>query len=196
MTFFTPDEIERFESGNVRVSFLVKMDFASQTMGVWNGNTKLTVGGVEYLPLFGAGTIDGLSFSNSTVSEQIVVSVSGANNDILGLAMSDPGEVQDRLLTIYLQFFDDDWQPISAAPVIFYGYMQPPEGTQDEVSQELNAQSPTHTLSVAAENIYFNRSRAPGGRYSDRDQQKRSPGDKIFDFMPGLVFKTFIYPDF
>lgn len=196
MTFFTSEEIERFESGTVKVAFLVKLDFVSETVGVWNGNTRLTVDGVEYIPLFGAGTIDGLSFSNSTVSEQVVVSVSGANSEILGLAMSEAGEVQDRLMTIFLQFFDDDWQPIAAAPVIFYGYMQPPEGNQDEVTQDVGSMSPVHTISVAAENIYFNRSRAPGGRYSDRDQQQRSPGDKIFDFMPGLVFKTFYYPDF
>jgi hypothetical protein len=196
MTFFTADEIARFRSGSVRVAFLVKMDFTSQVIGVWNGTTTLTVGDVDYLPMYGAGTIDGLSFTNSTASEAVTVSVSGANSEVLGLALSEAGEVQDRLMTIYLQLFDDDWQPIAAAPVIFFGYMQPPEGSQDEVTQDLNAGSPTHTITVAAENIYFNRSRAPGGRYSDRDQQYRHPGDKVFDFMPGLVFKTFFYPDF
>lgn len=196
MTFFTASEVERFKSGNVRVQFLVKMDFASETIGVWNGNTKLTIDGVNYLPMFGSGTIDGLSFSNSTVSDQVTIGVSGVNSEILGLAMAEVGEVQDRLVSIYLQLFDDSWQPIAAAPAIFFGYMQPPEGTQDEVTQDVNAASPTHTITIAAENIYFNRSRAPGGRYSDRDQQYRHPGDKVFDFMPGLVFKTFLYPDF
>lgn len=196
MTFFTPSEIATFESGNVRCAFLVKMDFASETVGVWNGNTKLTVNGVDYIPMYGAGTIDGLSFTNSTTSDQVTIGVSGANADILGLAMAESGEVQDRLVTIFLQLFDDNWQPIAAAPAIFFGYMQPPEGNQDEVVLDVGANSPTHTITIAAENIYFNRSRAPGGRYSDRDQQYRHPGDKVFDFMPGLVFKTFNYPDF
>jgi len=196
MTFFTSDEVARFKSGNVRVAFLVKMDFVSETIGVWNGNTKLSVDGVDYLPMYGAGTIDGLSFANSTTSDQVSISVSGANAEILGLAMAESGEVQDRLVTVYLQLFDDNWQPIAAAPAIFFGYMQPPEGSQDEVVLDVNANSPTHTITIAAENIYFNRSRAPGGRYSDRDQQYRYPGDKVFDFMPGLVFKTFVYPDF
>lgn len=196
MTFFTPSEIATFESGNVRCAFLVKMDFASETVGVWNGNTKLTVNGIDYIPMYGAGTIDGLSFTNSTTSDQVTIGVSGANADILGLAMAESGEVQDRLVTIFLQLFDDNWQPIAAAPAIFFGYMQPPEGNQDEVVLDVGANSPTHTITIAAENIYFNRSRAPGGRYSDRDQQYRHPGDKVFDFMPGLVFKTFNYPDF
>jgi hypothetical protein len=196
MTFFTPSEIAVFESGSVRCAFLVKMDFASETIGVWNGNTKLLVDGVDYMPMYGAGTIDGLSFTNSTTSDQVTIGVSGANADILGLAMAEAGEVQDRLVTIFLQLFDDNWQPIAAAPAIFFGYMQPPEGNQDEVVLDVGASSPTHTITIAAENIYFNRSRAPGGRYSDRDQQYRHPGDDVFNFMPGLVFKTFNYPDF
>lgn len=196
MTFFSPDEIARFSSGSVRVAFLVKMDFASQTIGVWNGNTKLPIDDVEYIPMYGAGTIDGLSFNNSTASDQVTIGVSGVNEETLGLAMSEPGEIQDRLVTIYLQMFDDNWQPIAAAPAIFFGYMQPPEGTQDEVTQDVNSTSPTHSITIAAENIYFNRSRPPGGRYSERDQQYNHPGDSVFNFMPGLVFKTFYYPDF
>lgn len=196
MTFFTPAEVDKFESGNVRAAFLVRMNFVSKTMGVWNGTTKLTIDGVEYLPMFGAGTIDGLSFTNSTTSDQITVGVSGVNSDILGQVLADSGELQDRLLTIYLQLFDDNWQPVAAAPAIFFGYMQPPECTQDEVTLDVGSTSPTHSVSIAAENIYYNRSRAAGGRYSDRDQQYRHPGDKIFNFMTGLVFQQFLYPDF
>jgi hypothetical protein len=197
VTFFTAAEIEKFNSGQpIRGALLCEMDFASQKMGAWNGSTKLTVNGTEFLPLFGAGTIDGLSFQNSTVSKNITITVAGVKNDILGLALASAAEVQNRLVTIYWQLFDDNWQPIAAPPAIFFGYMQSPEVTQDEVTQDGNNTSPTQTISVPAENIWFNRSRAPGGRYTDRDQQIRSPGDKIFDFAPGLVFKNFYYPDF
>lgn len=197
MTFFTSAEIARFQSGKIRCAFLVKMEFETKTMGAWNGNTKLIdSNGIEYSPLFGAGQIDGLSFTNSTVSDQVTVTVSGVRNSDIGAVLSDSTEVQDRLMTIYLQLFDDDWQIIAAAPAIFFGYMQPPVVAQDEVTQDLNSPSPKQTISVSAENIWYNRSRAPYGRYSERDQQMRSPGDKIFDFMPSLVFKQFKYPDF
>lgn len=197
MTFFSADEITTFNAGKpIRCAFLAEMDFVSQRMGAWNGSRKLTVNGTEFLPMFGAGTIEGLSFQNSTISKSITITVSGVNNDILGLTLASADEVKDRLVKIYLQMFDDDWQPIAAPPVIFFGYMQSPEVTQDEVTQDQNSTSPAQTISVPAENIWFNRSRAPGGRYTDRDQQLRSPGDKIFDFAPGLVFKSFVYPDF
>lgn len=197
MTFYTPEEIAYFSSGKpIRGAFLCEMDFVSQKMGAWNGSTKLTVNGTTFYPLFGAGTLDGLSFQNSTVSKAVTLTVAGLKNDILGLALASAAEVQNRLVTIYWQLFDDDWQPIAAPPAIFFGYMQPPEVTQDEVTQNQDAASPTQTISVSAENIWFNRSRAPGGRYTDRDQQLRSPGDKFFDFVPGLVFKNFFYPDF
>lgn len=196
MTFFTPAEIARFVSGKVRASFLVEFDFLTEKMGVWNGYQRLVVNGTTFHPLFGAGTIDGLSFANSTISERVTFTIGGVKNNLLGLALAETGEVQDRLVRVYLQLFDDDWQVIAAAPVIFFGYMQPPEVKQDEVSQDGGAASPTQTITISAENIYFNRSRAPGGRYSDRDQQILHPGDKIFEFMPGLVFTQFYYPDF
>lgn len=196
MTFFTADEISRFKSGAVRVALLVKMDFTSRTLGAWNGATKLTIDGVDYLPMYGAGQIEGLEFANSTTSEQITFSIAGVDDTILGTALSETGEVQDRLVTIFMQFFDDDWQPIAAAPAIFFGFMQPPEGAQTEILTDLNSSSPVRTINVRAENVFFNRSRAPGGRYSDRDQQYKHPGDKVFDFMPGLTFKTFYYPDY
>jgi len=197
VTFFTPDEVEKFNSGKpIRCALLAEMDFVSKRMGAWNGSTKLTVNGTEFLPLFGAGSIEGLSFQNSTISKSITISIAGVDNGILGLTLASAAETQNRLVKIYLQMFDDDWQPIAAPPVIFFGYMQNPEITQDEVTQDSNASSPTQTISVPAENIWFNRSRAPGGRYTDRDQQLRSPGDEIFNFVPGLVFKSFVYPDF
>jgi hypothetical protein len=49
---------------------------------------------------------------------------------------------------------------------------------------------------MTAENAFFNRSRPPYGRYTDRDQQSRSAGDKFFQFTPSLLFKTFTYPDY
>lgn len=195
MTFFTSTEVARFQSGAIRVAFLVKMEFETKTMGAWNGNRKLTVDGVDYLPMFGAGQIDGLSFTNSTVSDQVTIKVAGVRNSDLGAVLAESSEVQDRLMTVYLQLFDNNWQVIAAAPAIFFGYMQPPVVTQDEVTQDNNSASPTQTITVAAENIWYNRSRAPYGRYSQRDQQMRSPGDNMFDFMPSLTFKQFYYPD-
>lgn len=196
MPFFTPEEIARFQSGQIRAAFLVKMEFASGTMGAWNGNRKLTINNVTYLPMFGAGTVDGLSFTNATISEQVTVSIAGVNNDHLGMVLDEAGEVQDRLMTIYLQLFDDDWQPIAAAPAVYIGYMQPPTVSQEEVTQDANSTPPVRRIEVAAENVFFNRSRAPGGRYSERDQQLFSPGDRFFDFMPSLAYTQFTYPDF
>lgn len=194
MTFFTPAEIEKFE-GVIRTAFLVEMDFVSQKIGVWNGTTKLTVNGTEFLPLFGAGSIEGLSFQNSTVSKSVTFTISGIDDESLGLALADPGEMQNRLVKVYLQMFDEDWQQIANPPVIFFGYMQPPAVEQTEVTTDFNADSPTQVIKMSAENIFYNRSKPPGGRYTDRDQQLRHPGDEFFKFGPSLVFKVFYYPD-
>lgn len=196
MAFFTADEIAFFNSGKpIRCAFLFEMDFKSGKKGAWNGARELTVNGVVFKPMFGAGSLEGLSFENSTVSRNTTIKVSGVRNDVLGLALSEAEEVQQQYLKIYLQMFDEEWKPIAAPPAIGIWLMQAPEVTQDEVSQDSDT-SPSQTISISAENIWFNRSRSPAGRYTDRDQQILHPGDDFFKFVPSLVFKTFPYPDF
>lgn len=195
MAFFTSDEVEALSSQPIRVALLVELNFDDETMGVWNGFDELTVNGVEYKPLFGAGRVDGLSFENATRSDKVTVSLSGVTDTAIGLALEDAGEVQDRLMRIYLQFFDDYWQPVAAAPCVFFGFMQPPEITETEIEFDGESQK-VRTIEVAAENVFFNRTKPVGGRFTDRDQQIRHPGDKFFQFVAPVVFKTFTYPDY
>lgn len=195
MSFFTSDEVALLSSQPIRVAFLVEMNFNGTTIGAWNGTDTVTVNGVDYLPLFGAGKIEGLSFKNSTRSDSVTVSMSGVDETTIGLALEDSGEVQDSLMRIYLQFFDSDWQPVAAAPCLFFGFMQPPEVTETD-GDILEGEGKTRTIRVTAQNVFFNRTRPAGGRYTDRDQQVRSPGDKFFQFVAGLKFRSFSYPDY
>ncbi|MBL6431879.1 MAG: hypothetical protein HPM95_15105 [Alphaproteobacteria bacterium] len=104
MSFFTPEEVTLLSTQPIRVAFLVEMNFDGETIGVWNGTDVVTVNGVDYKPMFGAGNIEGLSFKNATRSDKVTVSLSGVQDEAIGLALAESGEVQDRLLKIYLQF--------------------------------------------------------------------------------------------
>lgn len=196
MSFFTPEQIAALSASTVRVDFLTKMEFKSGTSYLWNGNTDLGTGGQTWKPMHGAGVIDGLSAPTGTAAEAVTFQLNGLPDqatDLLRMALEDNQDSAQRLVTVYLQLFDADWQPVGAPIGIWWGFMQPPRITRTPMQ---GTEGAIQSISMQAENAFFNRSRPPYGRYTDRDQQKRSPGDKFCQFVPSLLFKTFTYPDY
>lgn len=194
MSFFTPEQIEILSRTTVRLDLLVEFQFLSGTTRVWNGNQELPAGDQTWKPMFGSGQISGLSLPTGVTAEAVTFQVSGLPDDAIGLlakALEETPQVSQQLVIVYLQLFDDDWQPVGAPIGIWWGFMQPPRISR---SQMQGTEGAVQSVSMSAENAFFNRSRPPQGRYTDRDQQKRSPGDKFLQFVPSLLFKTFQYP--
>lgn len=196
MTFFTDEQIELLSSKAVKIDFLVKLEFLSETVYLWNGDYDLTIGGNVYKALHGTGQIEGLGQSSNAQSEAISLKLYGLQSqtpDLLSLALQDTPDANQQLVTIYLQLFDSDWQATGNPIPVWWGFMQPPRVELSEMSDE---QGSIQIITVDAENAFYNRSRPPYGRYTDRDQQKRSDGDKFFQFVPNLLFKTITWPDY
>lgn len=196
MSFFTSDQIAALSASTVRIAPLVEMEFTSGTTRVWNGEYDLTSGGKTWLPMYGTGSIDGLGLNPSGQSESVTLTLSGIPDtdlDILGKVLDDTPEVTQRSVRIYLQLFDSDWQPVGAPIAVWWGFLMPPKVARSPMQDGTGS---TQTVTIDAENAFFNRSRPPSGRYTDRDQQSRSPGDKFFQYTSSLLFKTFKYPDF
>lgn len=180
----------------VRCDLLVEMAFRSETIRVWNGNTELMAGGRKWLPMYGYGIVDGLSMPTSAVSESITLQLNGLPNqaaDFLKVAIDETPEVDQRTVTVFIQLFNEDWQPYGVPAPIWWGYMQPPRISRTQVR---DLEGAVQTITLTAENAFFGRSRPPFGRYTDRDQQNRSPGDRFFQFTASLVYKSFRYPDY
>ncbi len=196
MAFFTDDQVARFSTSPVRVALLAEFRFTAGTKRVWNGDTVLEAGGREWLPMHGAGGIDGLSAQSGTAAEAVTFTVSGLPNDAAGLlaeALAGTDDAVQQLVTVYLQLFSDDWQPAGAPIGIWWGFMQPPKVSRSEMQGD---EGGVQSVEMTAENAFFNRSRPPFGRYTDRDQQQRSPGDRFLQFTSSLLFKTFNYPQY
>lgn len=194
--FFTAGQLAILTASTVRVAFLVKFDFASGAEYAWNGNTNLTVGGNTYLPMFGMGQIEGLGLSAGGASDSVTISVSGLPDQALGFlakALENTPSVDQQLLTVYLQLFDSEWQTVGNPIPIFWGFMQPPKVSRTEMQ---GTDGSVQSISIVAENAFFNRARPPYGRYTDRDQQARSAGDKFFGFVSSILMKTVTYPDY
>lgn len=194
--FFTPSQIAAVSASTVRCDFLIKLEFKSGTVYLWNGNTDLVSGGQTWTPAYGAAQIDGLSVPTGTASSAITLSLNGLPDQSTGLlakALEATPDVQQQPVTVYLQLFDSDWQPFGAPIGVWWGFMQPPRISRTTMGPAVGA---IQSITLTAENAFFNRSRPPYGRYTDRDQQSRSDGDKFFQFVSSLLFKTFIYPDY
>lgn len=196
MAFFTDEQIALMSQNEVRAEFLIELQFISQTAYVWNGHYELTSGGQTWMPMHGIGQVEGLGISGDAQSEAITMTIGGLPDqspDILAMALSQSTEANQQLVKVHIQFFDNDWQVIGNPILIWFGFMQPPK-----VSRSVPAmgEGAVQSISVSAENSFFNRSRPPYGRNTDRDQQTRYPGDKFFQFTPALKSKTFTYPDY
>lgn len=194
--FFTAEQIAALSATTVRCDFLIKMDFKTGTVRYWNGNTPLDSGGQTWTPAYGAAQIDGLAVPTGTASNSVTLTLNGLPNqatDLLAKALDATPDVQQQPVTILLQMFDADWQPVGVPIGLWWGFMQPPRISRSTMGQDIGA---IQSISMTAENAFFNRSRPPYGRYTDRDQQSRSAGDKFFQFTPSLLFKTFTYPDY
>lgn len=194
--FFTEDQIELLSATTVRCDFVVRFDFVSGAVFAWNGHSPLSVGGNTYKPMHGLGQIEGLEFTTGEQSQAVTLSVNGLPDqslDFLAAALAESPEVEQQLVTISLQLFGSDWQPVGTPIPVFYGYMQPLKISRAPMQGTDGARQ---GIQIVAENIFYNRALPPYGRNTDRDQQARSPGDKFFGFVASLVNKTIRYPDF
>tara|TARA_R110002167_G_scaffold70512_1_gene199028 strand:- start:139 stop:735 length:597 start_codon:yes stop_codon:yes gene_type:complete len=195
--FFTSEQIALLEASTVRCDLLVKFDFVGETVRVWNGDTELvTSDSATWLPMYGTGQVDGIRFSAEASSQRMNFALDGvaaADNQVLALALSETDKAEGQLVTVYLQLFGDDWQPVGAPLGLAFGYMQKPKVSRSAID---GVKGSIQRVSIAAENIFYNRSLPPAGRYTDRDQQGRSSGDLMCQFVPGLVNKNFVYPDY
>ena len=194
--FFTPDQIDILSKTVVRVDLMAEFQFRSETMYLWNGNTPLVSGGRTFLPAYGAATIEGVGISGGTVSESVDFTLNalpGQPLDFLRVALEETQDIVQQLVIVYLQLFNSDWQPVGVPIAIFWGFMQPPRVNRTPAQDD---QGSIQSISMTAENAFFNRSRPPLGRCTDRDQQTRSPGDKFFQFQASLLFKSLVYPDY
>lgn len=194
--FFTPEQVEYLSATTVRCDMLAAFEFASGTEYAWNGNTELTVDGHTYKPMRGYGAMEGIGLAGGTLSETVTMSLDGLPGqalDILSKALAETSEVDQRMVTNSLQLFDNEWQNVGTPIPVFRGFMQPPAVTRTAMQ---GTESGTQGISMAAENIFFGRSRPPYGRNTDRDQQARSLGDKFFGFVASIISKVVTYPDY
>lgn len=193
MSFFTTDEAEHLAATTARAAWLCRMEFKSATVFRWAGNTVLEAGSETWKPTFGQVAIDGMGWSGEPVSRQVTLSLSGVDDEILPLAIAETNEADQQPIYLYLQLFDADWQNVGGLIPSAVGLMQPPRVDRTVATEDEGA---VQSITLPFENLFYNRSRPANGRYTDTDQKRRFPDDRMCDFVSSLVFKTLKWPKF
>lgn len=179
--------IELYGKGNALIlPALVYLDFLSEPAAVWGGHYDFTVGGVTWQGLGRSGlitAIDGLEATSSMQASDMMLSLSGADSQLLTIFSDvDRSEYVNRLGAIYGQFCTPDWQPVADCPPFAYsvGIM----GTANvSRTPSQDGKGSTRSISLPLSNLFYGRSAAKSSYFTDRDQQARHPGDLFFSFV-------------
>lgn len=197
-SFFTTEQAAALAGQTVRMAWLAEFQFVSATKRIWSGDTLLAIGGNNWEPTRGYVQIEGLGFSGDASSQKITLSVSAVGDglpaDFLAQALAESDEADQQPLIVYMVLFDEDWQ-VSGGLIPIGAYTMQPVAVSRAAMD--GGEGAVQKISIEAENAFYNRARPPFGRYTDRDQNKRtSTPDKFFEFTPSLTSATFTYPDF
>lgn len=185
-----PETVKAYLAGSrVRIAWLVKLDFTSAPAYVWNGNGMLTAGGQEWAGLGALGLLSGIEQSINGEAPEATIGLSAVDEEIMTLALEEfETEALNRRIIAYIQFFNEnDDIPLDNPYPVWSAKMILPTFSEDLQKWDIN---------IAAESLFSYRSRPNYGMLTDRDQEKRFPGDRGFSFVNGLRRKVVKWPDF
>jgi len=201
MPLFTNTIRAQAAGQHVIAALFVTFAFKSGTLRVWEGDGPLDRGGFTWRGMGhrtdGMGnplqSIDGLEQAINGTAPQLSLTLSGVDATVVQAARkdADADEIEGRDLTVEIGFFD----ATSPNLVPLDGLMQLGIWTMQKPS--FTATGPTlRTIMLPCETLFAQRSRAPFGMLTDRDQQRRFPGDKALEFVPTMVDRTATWPRF
>jgi hypothetical protein len=168
-------------------AFLVRFHFVSGIVRVWTGFGPLrTLDGQIWSGLGELGTIDGLTTAFNGTAPAGRLTVSGVDAGLMSVAVGETDDFEGQPVGIFLQAFDG--RALSGMPCAIAVRLM--------MSLEVSRSVGNRTLSITHETPYTGRNRPAGGFYSDRDQQKRWPGDSFCERTPLLLFASRRWPDY
>ncbi len=165
----------------VEVATLYEFEFASKTVRFWSGYGKITAGGHEWI---GSGKLisaTGMAQPAGLTAPAANFTLSGASPELVAFAAQAEAEVTGRRCAVYIQFLSRAYTPLDSPIPIWVGRM-------DTLS--FRAGGKQRVISMSAETLFVDRTRAPHGFMTDADQKARWPGDRGMEFMALLINKT------
>jgi hypothetical protein len=192
-----PELIEAQLQGRViRAARLVKLDFLSGTIRLWEGNGPLvTADGERWQGLSGMGRVGPVSQAYDGAAPEMQFILAGVDETFAAKARAEADEYRNRIATTYLQFFADDWACLDAPIADWWGRMHSITASRQPLD-EADGGGFIHVVSLSVESWAAGRRRPRFGYMTDRDQQLRFPGDKGCERVAGIEAKNVTWPDY
>ena len=194
-----PETIARaLGGGRVDCAELVHFDFTTQPMGLWNGGGVLhTNDGRSWSGLGALGSMSGIEQAVNGEAPESAFTLSGVDAEVLRLTRREfEPECKGRIVRVLIQFFgvDDPDDPGNQRVLdrpfpIHASRILAPTFTID-------AETGERSVTLSGESLFSLRSRPRYAMYTDRDQQRRFPGDRGFEFVQSVVGKVLPWPDY
>lgn len=194
-----PETIARYlGGGKVECAELVHFDFTTQPMGLWNGGGLLrTNDGRQWSGLGVLGTMSGIEQAVNGEAPEASFTLSGIDADVLRLSRQEfEPECKGRIARVLIQFFgvDDPDDPGNQRPLdrpfpIHASRILAPTFTIDQENGE-------RAITLSGESLFSLRSRPKYAMNTDRDQQRRFPNDRGFEFVQAIINKVLTWPDY
>lgn len=188
MPFFSETAAAALAKRTVRASLLVHLGFTSQDMRVWLGRGALSAGGFTWSGLGELGSVSGIEVPLGDSAPVTTLGLSGVAPDLVAKALDASAEVKGRPATVFLQFFDEDFQTLDNPYALMSGAM-------DRISIAA-PDAATRRIEVTVEWLFTRRAIPPFGMLSDRDQKSLYPGDRGLEQVAAMQNKSTTWPSY
>lgn len=166
----TAPMLAEFAAPNNRPFVLLKFEFDSGDLNLWDGVGDLDWSGDTYI---GAGNLLGISAVTETeaiTANAVTFTLSGIQSDIISIALSE--DYQGRPVSMWTGMFDADKAIVEDPVLIFSGSMDVMGITEG---------GDTAIVSVVAESQLRALTRSSSRKWTSADQKVIQPLDKGFD---------------
>lgn len=171
------------DAAHVQTLLFVQADFSSGTQRYCTAGASITWDSQTWLGTGGLVNIDPIREASGVEAVGLRLTMSGVPSALISLALGET--IQGRALTIWAAVLDASNAVVSSPVQVFAGRM-------DTMTIEESGDTATITVTVESEMVGL--MSAAVRRYTDADQQKAYPGDKVFQYVPQMVEKLLPFP--
>lgn len=167
-------------------AWLGELAFTSGTAYFTTAPVSVAWAGNTYLALGTFADVGNLQESADSAAERLSLSLSVVNNAMLALAMGDAATYRGRRARLYLQLFDEQFQPAGAPLLRWQGYMDKLQIERAAGDDSGSGAGGRITMQCTRAGMARAR-RAEGLRHTDAQQQSRYPGDTGLRYVRTLI---------
>lgn len=181
---FTTAQVDHLQKNSdfIEARLLVAVFLASDTVRMIEGNVGATLGGFDWLPSFDwvkpATVQAGSPLDAVAATYQLSTAPADLVSDVFNRREEWYGKYIQQWLQLYVRGV-----PLGPMVSIHRGRMM------DIV---LTRSATDEYLEITSEGVLAARNFTPLGKYTDRDQQRRTPGDRGCEYTPSMPGKTVV----